>query len=353
MKIIANKITDNVYTSVWIAALIKTYINLEINKTSIYWLSQSEIRVIANQLCTKDVQPARVSQWCNADHPQSTYNYLRANNNALRRLTRKNEFHGVNEIPNELPINTIIFENNSLLLSDLISWYKNNYCNLDVDNGYQHEVAERRASIINSRIRKKPNVVTPCSSEVKRYLDKWNDLENYTMQEEALDKLFSRTYPKNTDINDVLIKVCSLNDFYSTNIFSVFPVAKHIVNLDIDNRLTAGDLSLVNEIAYISINDIAKNFYSFATKYCSHHNPIDYPIYDSFVKKIIVYFRNIDNFMRFDDKDLKDFSSFKEILFQLRKYYDLEQFTLKEIDKYLWLLGKETFPKKYKKNKKQ
>jgi len=33
-------------------------------------------------------------------------------------------------------------------------------------------------------------------------------------------KLFTETYPENTKMDDVLIKVCSLNDFYSTYIFS-------------------------------------------------------------------------------------------------------------------------------------
>jgi hypothetical protein len=59
---------------------------------------------------------------------------------------------------------------------------------------------------------------------VRHYLDKWDALENYTLQENALKKLFFQTYPQNTDIDDVLIKVSALNDFYSTNIFSVFTV---------------------------------------------------------------------------------------------------------------------------------
>lgn len=83
-------------------------------------------------------------------------------------------------------------------------------------------------------------------------------------------------------MDDVLIKVCSLNDFYSTNLYSPFRVAKHIVSLNIDDRLNNNDLDLVNDIAKVKINDDKMiNFYSFATKYCSHHKPIKYPIYDS------------------------------------------------------------------------
>jgi hypothetical protein len=50
------------------------------------------------------------------------------------------------------------------------------------------------------------------------------------------------------------------------------PLAKHIIDLDIDERLAAGDVTLVNEIARVDMdNGTVKNFYSFATKYCSHH----------------------------------------------------------------------------------
>jgi hypothetical protein len=124
-------------------------------------------------------------------------------------------------------------------------------------------------------------IIRPSSKEVNKYLKLWDSLENYVLQESSLRKLFSVTYPLNNNLNDVLIKVCSLNDFYSTNIFSPFTVAKHIVSLDIDEKLNRDDLSLVNEIANIKMRgDKSKNFYSFATKYCSHHKPIVYPIYD-------------------------------------------------------------------------
>lgn len=191
------------------------------------------------------------------------------------------------------------------------------------------------------------NIPKPTEEEVKKYLKKWNEFENYYLQENALDKLFFKTYPKNRDINDVLIKASSLNDFYSTNIFSIFQVAKHICKLNIDSRLNNGDESLVNDIAKITINGKEKNFYSFATKYCSHHNPTEFPIYDYYVEKILIYFKNEDQFYNFNTKDLKDYKMFKNILLEFRKYYKLNKYNLKELDKYLWLLGKQYIPKKY------
>lgn len=187
----------------------------------------------------------------------------------------------------------------------------------------------------------------PSEAEVKKYLNKWDSLENYVLQESALDKLFFNTYPNNKDINDILIKAAALNDFYSTNIFSIFPVAKHILNLNIDERLKNKDTSLVNDIAKVEINGKVKNFYSFATKYCSHHYPLDYPIYDSYIEKVLILLNKRDTFSKFKKEDLKDYTKFKRVVIDFRAFYNLNQFTLKDIDRYVWQLGKEYLPRKY------
>ena len=70
------------------------------------------------------------------------------------------------------------------------------------------------------------------------------------------------------NLDDIMIKCSALNDFYSTNIFEVTHIAKHILKKDIDARLSVGDPTLVEEIGRISEK---KYFYSFATKYCAFH----------------------------------------------------------------------------------
>jgi hypothetical protein len=188
----------------------------------------------------------------------------------------------------------------------------------------------------------------PTTFEIEKTLKEWDILDKYVLQESSLKKLFTVTYPQNNDIDDVLIKVCSLNDFYSTNIFSPFPVAKHIISLDIDERLKNDDLKIVNEIAEIKMKgDKVRSFYSFASKYCSHHKPKTYPIYDSFVEKMLLHFKKVDKFDNFKKVDLKDYTKYKDIILKFRNFYGLHQFDLKEIDKYLWIRGKEYFPKTY------
>jgi len=204
------------------------------------------------------------------------------------------------------------------------------------------------SKVISSAKRKSSKQIPePCENEIRRYLARWDTLENYRLQEDALNKLFFELCPENNDIVSVLLKCSTLNDFYSTNIFSIYPVAKHILSLNIDERLKAGDVTLVRDIQFIEISGKQRNFYSFATKYCSHHNPVDYPIYDSYVDAVLRYFQKVDGFMNFSQTDLKDYVGFKSILEGFQKRYKLEAFSLKQIDQYIWQLGKEFFPKKY------
>ena len=199
----------------------------------------------------------------------------------------------------------------------------------------------------SSRKKISTDIPTPTTDEVEHYLGLWNAMEDYRLQEEALDKLFIELAPRNNDLSDILIKTATLNDFYSTNIFSIYPVAKHILSLDIDERLNKGDVTLVDDIKTVIIRDKVKNFYSFATKYCSHHRPLDYPIYDSYVDDVLRYFRDKDSFFLFANQDLKNFDKFKTVLESFRSYYKLESYTLKQLDQYIWQLGKKFFPKNY------
>lgn len=185
-------------------------------------------------------------------------------------------------------------------------------------------------------------ILKPSFTVVQNYLNKWDSLENYVMQEKALNNLFHHTFPHNNQIDQLLIKIATLNDFYSTNIFNVYAVAKHYASLNIDARLQMNDLSLVDDLSCIP--NMKSRIYSFATKYCSHHNHDDYPIYDSYVEKMLIYFRNKYHFYEFDREDLKVFSKFKDIILKFRTVFELNHFSIKDIDKYLWQAGKEYFP---------
>ncbi|WP_224964751.1 hypothetical protein [Acinetobacter guillouiae] len=187
----------------------------------------------------------------------------------------------------------------------------------------------------------------PSIKQVNFYLEQWENLEKYQDHEKSLHRLFHQYSPNNVDLKDILLKVSVLNDFYSTNILDTWSVAKHIQSLKVDDRLRRRDLSLVNEIATVSINNREIRHYSFATKYCSHHYSEAYPIYDNYVSKMLYHFSKIDKFDKFSRNDLRNYERFFEIINKFRKYYKLENYSIRQIDIYLWLLGKEKFPNRY------
>lgn len=190
----------------------------------------------------------------------------------------------------------------------------------------------------------------PTPNMVEWWLQEWNNTEGYPEQENALDKLFVNLCPNNTDLNDVLIKVCTLNDFYSTNIYGVTKVAKKIKELSIDSRLNSSvrDTAIVQDLDEAVKKETGKSIYSFATKYCSHHKPNIYPIYDSYVDLLLRYYRDNEGLLsaiRFDDNDLSNYDTFCKVIDAFRQFYGLQQYSVKEIDKYLWQVGKKCFPK--------
>ena len=199
-------------------------------------------------------------------------------------------------------------------------------------------------------------IPTPCVAEVEKYLNIWNtakEYEKYRYQEKSVVMMFKEKYPANTKIEEILVKVSVLNDFYGTNIRDTFSVAQHIVNIaNIDSRLVNADIALIDDIARVKIKGKEIRFYSFATKYCSHHNPTQYPIFDNFVSKVLVHFEKQNQFFNkqnqfysFKVNDLRGYDLYKTVVFEFRKFFGLERFCLRKLDLYLWSLGKEYFSK--------
>ncbi len=192
-------------------------------------------------------------------------------------------------------------------------------------------------------------------AEVERTLKLWDVLPKYAEHSKALYKLFKEMCTENREMPDILLKIATLNDFYSTYIFDTYSVGEHYYRKgadgEIDRRLNAKgtDCQLVNELANVESGKREKplHLYSFATKYCSHHQPEKYPIYDRYVSDVLVFFRDQSArqegkpFYEFAEKDLfNDYEKFVQTIDAFRRHYHLEQYTYKQIDQYLWLLGK-------------
>lgn len=193
------------------------------------------------------------------------------------------------------------------------------------------------------------NLLQPSVSLVKEYLKKFANDERYSVADDAIVKLITQ-YSDNNKLEHVLLKAVTINTLYSTNVLAIFEMAKYIHHLKIDKAIQKGDYSIVHKIAqehsiaYSKKTGNPTNFYSFATKYCSWHNLTKFPIYDYFASKVIAQYNQQYKYV--EKLNLKDYPSLVSVITAFQERHGLQQFSFKEIDKFLWILGKEKFPKK-------
>ena len=185
---------------------------------------------------------------------------------------------------------------------------------------------------------KKP-LITPTAELVKEACREFDDQNDLT--ENALDQLF-KLFPENTVPSQVLLKVAALNQLYSTQILAVSEVAKHICanGSELDLALKSGVTTIVDRIAKVTIKEKVRNNFSFASKYCSWHQPDLFPIWDS---RVDWYLRRLQRETKFcssfGSADHWDYPAFHSVMVCLRTTYNLEAFTFKQIDKFLYKYG--------------
>ena len=177
---------------------------------------------------------------------------------------------------------------------------------------------------------------------VDHYLKAFSDDQRYFVADEAILALF-QTFPNNVRLEDILLKTTVLNDLYGTNVYATFEMARHIHALDIDPHLAAHSTAIVDRIARVKFDGKPRHVYSFATKYCSWHDQINYPIYDTFVERVLMAHRAQDRFRDFSKTDLRSYTRYKQIVEAFRTFYGLTDYSFKQLDKALWLHGKEHF----------
>ena len=188
-------------------------------------------------------------------------------------------------------------------------------------------------------------IVIPSIESVREYLNKFDRNKELVVVEDVLAELFAR-YPGNQNLRDVLIKATVLNALYSTNIYDIVKMANHILSKNIGAKLQMGSPELVDEIARVEMSGKIRNNYSFASKFCHWHKPDMYPIFDGYVEQLLWAYREQSSFMEFKRDDLRKYPRYKEIIEGFKNHYGLTQFSLRELDKFLWGYGRQLFETK-------
>jgi hypothetical protein len=186
---------------------------------------------------------------------------------------------------------------------------------------------------------------TPTVELVRARCNEFDKEPSTRLAEDALRQLWAR-FPRNTETSHVLLKALALNKLYSTRVrdIDVETLARHIAALGIDPLLDEGS---PRTVALITQCNNLRNYYSFATKYCSWHNPDAYPIYDTRVDECLWSYKkqdgHQDGYPKFHRQDLFEYPTLREVVTQFRNFYKLGSFNFKAIDKFLWLQGESLF----------
>lgn len=150
-------------------------------------------------------------------------------------------------------------------------------------------------------------------SAIKKYLDIFESQEMYFVNDNRNLELFAKN-PSNKTEEDIRIKTSAINDDLEIRqLPDINDMIAHILKLNIDDRLQRGDLSLVEDIANITVNDKSYHFLHFASVYCNYHRPDVYPVYSEqhlgFYRKYI-----ITNNLNLDPDKLNTYSVFSAAL---------------------------------------
>ena len=114
-----------------------------------------------------------------------------------------------------------------------------------------------------------------------------------------------------------------------------------IVECEIDAMLSAGDPETISRIRTVSYDGRERNNYSFATKYCWWHNHAEFPIYDSNIDDALWYYMRRYQFSAYKLRyELREYPKFKQIIFEFKERFHLQEFTVRDIDNFLFFAGK-------------
>jgi hypothetical protein len=167
------------------------------------------------------------------------------------------------------------------------------------------------------------------------------DEDEETKLTESTLTTFLEAFPENRKVEHVQLKVIAINTLYRARMLNkdYQCMSEHIASLKIDDSLREGDPTVVALIW--DCKKATKRWYSFATKYCSWHNQEAYSLYDGNVEAALLAYMERGDGLTFHKDDIYGYPRLVGIVKEFRKVYDLDDYSLKKIDKFLWKIGKD------------
>lgn len=174
-------------------------------------------------------------------------------------------------------------------------------------------------------------------STLKKYLDIFAGQEMYFINDTRNLELF-RKNPGNTKPDDVRMKISAISDDPGLQqLPNTDEVVNHIVKLNIDDRLTKGDLTLVEDMAHVSVQGKPHYLLHVASVYCNYHRPEVYPIFsDQYLDFYKRYIREYK--LSLDPEKLTTYYTFTQALNDLVRRLGLTgKMNYLQLRKFAWL----------------
>ena len=164
------------------------------------------------------------------------------------------------------------------------------------------------------------------------------------LSEKVVKYTFSQC-KKNTDFEEVRVKVITLCSLYGAGWFNIDDMANKIFKIaDLDKCLDNGCLSAVESIRYgIKKKEKGRRGdYVFATKYCCLHNQNAYPIYDRLVSGLLFEINNksctlVEELEK--GEQMHDYSVYKQLIDSFRNKLEMNNYNYRTIDKGLYMIA--------------
>lgn len=161
------------------------------------------------------------------------------------------------------------------------------------------------------------NEFRPSVFEALYFLKEWRANTDLVANKQRLDELFL-VQPFELSEQSLSEKVHLLNDIYGTHTQET--IVTHLSQINnLELRISQGDLSVVDDIQASQ----QEGAYSFATKFCHHHNPIAYPFFSFTINNTLYKFENRDHFYG-KHYNYNNYSEFYNAMQAFRNHYGLE-----------------------------
>lgn len=172
---------------------------------------------------------------------------------------------------------------------------------------------------------------------IRELLMQYNSVDNNGLNFK-IQKLFN-TFNDFSNQHDTHIKVAALNEIYSTSIINIKPVVKSIClnsPKDISTYNLDDFAKLVDLFSKSQYGDKERTNLSFASKYVHFLSERKIPIYDSYIWILIKAYYAQKYAQKLSIGKPKNYYEFYIFFNKFLKEFNLENYSIYEVDKFLW-----------------